>query len=39
VAALSVGSKIIQLRTVGLGSELDAALDALVHGNSAAANR
>jgi uncharacterized membrane protein YccC len=41
VAALSVGSEIIQLRTVmpelGLGSELDAALDALVHGNSGAA--
>ena len=41
LAALSVGSEIIQLRRIaprlGLGSELDAALAALAHGNSAVA--
>jgi uncharacterized membrane protein YccC len=41
VAALSVGSEIIQLRRrapgLGLGSDLDAALAAMAHGNSALA--
>ena len=41
LAALSVGTEIIQLRRIaprlGLGAELDAALAALAHGNSAVA--